>query len=149
MALAAVVNPVPMPMPVPALMNLYRIGDSDFALMNLKDTKGTNVKEFEAKKGSETMMDFSHGDPLANSKIGDMHMKAGASIDFNGASGKQEMGVMNKFDKGASTRLNAAVKSKDMSKAGTAMDDKWATQDIKNKALDHAEKDAFKVVLLI
>ena len=27
-----------MPMPIPALMNLYRIGDSNFALMNLKDT---------------------------------------------------------------------------------------------------------------
>ena len=59
-------------------------------LQNLKNT----VAEYEAKSGSETMFDFNNGDPMANTKVNDMHKEAGASIDFSGASGKQEIGVI-------------------------------------------------------
>ena len=59
--------------------------------MNLAVTQGTNVNEYEAKAGSETMMDFNNGDPLANTNINDMHMKKGASVDFSGATGQQEL----------------------------------------------------------
>ena len=93
------------------LINLQRIGDSNWALVNLKTTKGTNVKEYEAKAGSETMMDFNNGNPLGNTKIDDMHMKKGASVDFSGATADQEMGVMNQFQKGNDKRGNAAMKS--------------------------------------
>merc|ERR1712178_91047 len=110
--------------------------------MNLKNTQGTNVNEFEAKKGSETMFDFKNGDPLANSNIKDMHMKAGASVDFNGASGKQEMGVMNKFEKGSHSRVMGAVKSGNLDKTSTALDDASGTMDLKKKAFAAAEKDA-------
>ena len=40
------------------------------------------------------MFDFNNGDPMANTKVNDMHKEAGASIDFSGASGKQEIGVI-------------------------------------------------------
>ena len=98
------------------------------------------------------MFDFQNGDPLANTNIDDMHMKAGASIDFAGASGKQELGVMNRFEQGSHTRaMDAAKNAKgNLDHADEALDDEWATLDIKNKALDHAFSDAgIKVVLLI
>ena len=124
-----------------------------FGLMNLADIKGTQINEFEAKKGSETMFDFQNGDPLANTNIDDMHMKAGASIDFNGASGMQEIGVMNRFEQGSHTRVMDAAKNANLDNldhAGETLDDEWATLDIKNKAVDHAFSDAgIKVVLLI
>ena len=106
----------------PVLLNLEGL-DSEYALINLKNTQGTTVNEFEAKKGSSTMFDFKNGDPLANTKIKDMHMKAGAAVDFNGANGKQEMGITNQLGKGALKRTVAASKSKDLNKAGHALDD--------------------------
>ena len=66
-------------------------------LQNLSETQGTNIKEFEAKAGSQTMFDFNNGDPLANTDVTDMHMQKGAAIDFDGASGKQEVAVLGKF----------------------------------------------------
>ena len=75
-------------MPV-QLMNLQRIGNSNFALVNLGQSHGTNVNEFEAKKGSETMFDFNNGDPLANTNMGKMSMEAGAGVNFSGETGKQ------------------------------------------------------------
>ena len=61
--------------------------------MNLE----TDVKEFDAKKGSETEFDFSKGDPLADTNITDMHKEAGADIDFNDATTDQKLGVIDKF----------------------------------------------------
>jgi len=104
-------------------MNLQDLDDGNFALMNLGHSRGTNINEFEAKAGSQTMMDFTNGNPLANSDIKDMHMKKGASIDFAGASGKQEVNVMNKFEKGSSRRAKDAIKSGNMNAAGTGLDD--------------------------
>ena len=131
----------------------FNKGLSTFGLMNLADIKGTQINEFEAKKGSETMFDFQNGDPLANTNIDDMHMKAGASIDFNGATGMQEVGVMNRFEQGSHTRVMDAAKNANLDNldhAGETLDDEWATLDIKNKAVDHAFSDAgIKVVLLI
>ena len=66
-------------------------------LQNLSETQGTNINEFEAKAGSETMFDYNNGDPLANTDITDMHMQKGAAIDFSGASGKQEVAVLDNF----------------------------------------------------
>ena len=47
-----------------------------------------NIGEYHAGAGSETMFDFANGDPLAGTNIADMHKSAGASIDFNNATGK-------------------------------------------------------------
>ena len=58
-------------------------------LQNLSETQGTNINEFEAKAGSETMFDYNNGDPLANTDVTDMHMQKGAAIDFDGASGSR------------------------------------------------------------
>ena len=124
----------------------------DLGLMNLATQKGTSIKEFEAKKGSQTMFDFQNGDPMANTKIKDMHMKAGANVDFAGASGKQELGVMNQFEKGNHVRTMNAAKNakKNLNAANTALNDQSAVMDAKNKALDHAFADAgIKMVLLI
>ena len=124
----------------------------DLGLMNLATKKGTSINEFEAKKGSETMFDFQNGDPLANTHIKDMHMKAGANIDFAGASGKQELGIANQIEKGNHGRTMAAAKNakKNLNAADTALDDQSAAMDVKNKALDHAFADAgIKMVLLI
>jgi hypothetical protein len=71
--------------------------DAFWGLQNLSETQGTNIKEFEAKAGSQTMFDFNNGDPLANTDVTDMHMQKGAAIDFDGASGKQEVAVLGKF----------------------------------------------------
>ena len=79
----------------PQLQNLYL--DAFWGLQNLSETQGTNIKEFEAKAGSQTMFDFNNGDPLANTDVTDMHMQKGAAIDFDGASGKQEVAVLGKF----------------------------------------------------
>ena len=91
---------MPMPMPV-QLMNLQRIGNSNFALVNLGQSHGTNVKEFEAKAGSASMFDFNNGDPLGNTDIDKMSMKAGADVAFSGETGKQGNAVMDRFMDGA------------------------------------------------
>ena len=70
----------------------------------------TNVKEYHAGKGSETMFDFSKGDPLAGTTVTDMHKSAGANIDFNGATGNQEIGVVDQFQKGSQKRVDTASK---------------------------------------
>ena len=75
------------------------------------------------------MMDFKNGNPLKNTKINDMHMKKGASVDFSGATGKQELGVMDKFEKGSSTRAMNALKTGTTAKKESTMDDQWATID--------------------
>ena len=62
-------------------------------LQNLK----TEIAEYEAKKGSQTMFDFNNGDPLKGTHVADMHKQAGASINFSGASGKQELGGIDQF----------------------------------------------------
>ena len=119
-------------------------------LQNLSETQGTNIKEFEAKAGSETMFDYNNGDPLANTDITDMHMKKGAAIDFSGATGKKEVAVLDTFQKGSSSRAKDAIASGNMDASGTALDDQWATFDRRAEAQDHAMADAgFKVMLLI
>merc|ERR1712054_655320 len=117
--------------------------------MNLGETKGTNIKEFEAKAGSEVMMDFNNGDPLANTDINDMHMKKGASIDFSGSTGEQELGVMDRFSEGSYKRANAALATGDVDAIGEATDDRWATQDIRSKSLDKHFEEAGYAILLI
>ena len=67
-----------------------------------------------------------------------MFMKKGANIDFSGASGKQELGVMNKFEKGSNWRAKKAIKSGDMNAAGTGLDDQWATFDRRAQAQNRA-----------
>ena len=57
----------------------------------------TDMQEYHAKAGSNSMFDFSRGDPLANTHITDMHKDAGANLNFHGSSGAQEMGVINRF----------------------------------------------------
>ena len=129
------------------LMNL-----DEYDLMNLATQKGTSINEFEAKKGSQTMFDFKNGDPLANTHVKDMHMRAGAKIDFAGASGKQEMGVMDQMQKGTQARTMTAAKNAkhNLNAADTALNDQSAVMDAKFKAVDHAFKDAgIKMVLLI
>ena len=119
-------------------------------LMNLATTKGTNIKEFDAKAGSEVMMDFNNGNPLANTKINDMHMHKGASIDFSGATGNQELGVMDKFAKGTDKHAMSAIKSGTTNQKDAALDDHGAMLDIRNKSMDKAFAENFpKVVLLI
>ena len=80
------------------------------------------------------MMDFKNGNPLKNTKINDMHMNKGASVDFSGATGKQELGVMDKFEKGSSTRAMNALKTGTTAKKESTMDDQWATIDTRNKS---------------
>ena len=124
--------------------------DAPPKLQNLSETQGTNIKEFEAKAGSETMFDYNNGDPLANTDITDMHMQKGAAIDFSGASGKQEVAVLDTFQKGSASRAKDAIASGNMDASGTALDDQWATFDRRAEAQDHAMADAgFKVLLLI
>ena len=119
-------------------------------LMNLATTKGTNIKEFDAKAGSETMMDFNNGDPLANTKINDMHMHKGSSVDFSGATGEQELGVMDQFEKGSSKRAMDALKNGTTDQKGSTMDDQWATIDTRTKSMEKAFAENIpKVVLLI
>ena len=84
------------------------------------------------------MFDYNNGNPLANTDINDMHMRKGASIDFSGASGKQELGVMNKFEKGSNWRAKKAIASGDMNGSGTALDNQWATFDRRAQAQDRA-----------
>jgi hypothetical protein len=52
-------------------------------LINLE----TDIKAYDAKKGSETMFDYSKGDPFADTNIGEMSKEAGANIDYTGATG--------------------------------------------------------------
>ena len=76
---------------VPDLENLRYAGYNP--LMNL----ATDMNEYHAKSGSNSMFDFSKGDPLKNTNIQDMHKDAGANLNFHGATGNQEMGVINRF----------------------------------------------------
>ena len=58
------------------------------------------------------MFDFSKGDPLANFRLQnliDMHKEAGAKLNFNGATGAQEMGVVNHFMAGSQKRVDQAL----------------------------------------
>ena len=113
-------------------------------LMNLVN----NVNEYDAKKGSETMFDYSKGDPLAGTKITDMHKEAGASIDFNGATGTQEVGVTDKFQQGSQKRVDAAVKGDMNTDAGkqalaTANANQFDTINDKFNAVNDQLTDAF------
>ena len=106
---------------MPTLINLNRAYqlNSNMRLMNLE----TDIKEYHAGAGSETMFDFSKGDPLAGTHIDDMHKTAGANIDFTGATGQQELGVVDQFQKGSQKRLDAAASTDQSTDAGRAAND--------------------------
>ena len=58
-------------------------------LLNLN----TEIGAFHGKAGSDTVFDYSKGDPLAASNVGKMSKEAGANLHFNGANGHQQLGV--------------------------------------------------------
>ena len=115
-----------------------------FRLMDL----ATDMNEYHAKKGSNLMFDFSKGDPLKNTNIKDLHKDAGAHLNFHGASGKQEMGVVNKFQQGAEKRLNDATHGKGGNR-WTAINNQMDTMNDRFTAMNHVMADAKKVLLLI
>ena len=65
--------------------------------MSLKN----NIGEYHAEKGSNTNFDFSKHNPLEGTTIDDAHKTAGAHINFHNATGKQEIGVIDHFQKGS------------------------------------------------
>ena len=91
------------------------------------------MKEFHAKKGSKAIFDFKNGDPLATSKVADMHKDKGAKLAFNGATADQQVGVTNEFLKGSQSRLTDA---KGLNNIATAMDNHFDTLDDHFKAVD-------------
>ena len=115
-----------------------------FRLMDL----ATDMNEYHAKKGSNSMFDFSKGDPLKNTNIKDLHKDAGAHLNFHGATGKQEIGVVNKFQKGAEKRLNDATHGKGGNR-WTAINNQMDTMNDRFTAMNHVMNDAKKVLLLI
>ena len=113
--------------------------------MNLR----SRMNEYEARAGSNTMMDFSKGDPLKNTNVNDMHKQAGAKISFNGANGSQQMGVIDRFQDGSSRRVDAAMRSGDMNALSTANNNHFDTMNDRFAAFNNNISDNFKVVLLI
>ena len=70
--------------------------------MNLEQYMGlanlaSNVNEYHAKSGSNSIFDFSKGDPLATTTVNDLHKDKGAALRFNEASADQQQGVTGKF----------------------------------------------------
>ena len=123
---------------------MVNLEDLGFGLMNLN----TAVGEYHARAGSTTMMDFSRGDPLANTKVNDMHKDAGARIAFNGSTGKQELGVIDRFQAGSQARLTEALKTNNWDAKATATNNHFDTFNDRFTAFDHNMKDAFHILLL-
>ena len=77
---------------IPMMMNLDYAPQqyNQVNLMNLI----SDMKEYEAKKESNTLFDFAKGDPLATTKVMDIHKEKGGNLAFANSSGKQELGVV-------------------------------------------------------
>ena len=72
----------------------FRAVDRQFnGLQNLV----TDVHEFHAKDGSNTIFDFNKGDPLATTTVNDLHKDKGAQLSFAGATANQQQGVTGRF----------------------------------------------------
>ena len=108
----------------------------------------TDMSEYHAKSGSNSMFDFSKGDPLKNTNIKDMHKDAGANLNFHGSTGKQEMGVVDRFQQGAEKRLTAATSGKGGDR-WTAINNQMDTMNDRFKAMNHIMSDASKKVILL
>ena len=113
--------------------------------MNLR----SNMNEYHAQSGSNTMFDFKKGNPLATTNVNDMHKDAGAKLSFNGATGNQQMGVVNQFMNGSQRRLTDALASGNWDQKATATDNHFDTFNDKFKAFDVKQREAFGMLLLI
>ena len=120
--------------------------DDSVKFMNLN----TKLNEYHAHKGSTTVFDFSHGNPLVNLAT-DYHKDAGAHLKFTGGStGKQELGVTSKFVAGSQKRLDktSATGPNAWKGKSTAMDNHFATMKDHYKAAGHNNQDVWGLVLL-
>merc|ERR1712167_232114 len=81
-------------------MNLEQLMDY-IEMENLK----TDIGKFHAKGGSDTVFDYSKGNPLASSNVGKLSKEAGAKLHFNGASGHDQLDVTGKFQKGTASNF--------------------------------------------
>ena len=73
-----------------AIPNAWRM--QNLRYMDLANLN-TDVKEYHAKSGSNSIFDFSKGDPLATTTVTDLHKDKGAALSFNGATADQQQGV--------------------------------------------------------
>ena len=108
----------------------------------------TQIGSYEANRGSNTIFDYRNTDPLANTKVKSYLEHDGANLSFVGATGKQELGVTNKFLDGSTAQLDAAKRQaggdlQSQTNLFHANADQFHTLDDQFKAVNHSIGDAF------
>eukprot|EP00356_Strombidium_inclinatum_P005453 CAMPEP_0170486540 /NCGR_PEP_ID=MMETSP0208-20121228/5521_1 /TAXON_ID=197538 /ORGANISM="Strombidium inclinatum, Strain S3" /LENGTH=132 /DNA_ID=CAMNT_0010760505 /DNA_START=49 /DNA_END=447 /DNA_ORIENTATION=+ len=128
-----------------------QLGFTPVYLVNLETVANT----YTAEPGSNTVFDFKNGNPLADTKVGTFRKEAGANLDFVDASGKQQMGIVDKFQKTASSDLSSAKSnmgsaglSTGFKNLGQATNNMFSVQGDRFNAVDKTMKTQFGLLML-